>query len=394
MTDRKGMLEEISKPIRVRSFILRPLIWGTAMFWSTSTEWRIKGPFLTRLGAHISIILLTLVTIAFVSARILEPRAHVSAAGDPSDAISTLLTDPSSGTRPAYLPPPDTFNTHVISRIPDPHTTIPQRPRARIITHTIQPGETLFTVADQFGLSPNTLIWNNPVVLQGTPWLIRVGTPLTILPVDGIYHTACAGETTQSIAARYKVKAAALYNEWNALQVGKQPSPGQRLVVPGGQGEALSWQPLTRYPAPGPNECSFGTCGDTTVIGPGGHGWFIYPTGQPDVSGWFFHDRRNPAHIGIDYRCQRGDPIHAADNGVVTIAGWHGTYGIMVQINHGNNFITRYGHFSKATVECGQSVYQGDLIGYCGNTGWSSGPHLHFEIRKNNTPQDPQLYLP
>jgi murein DD-endopeptidase MepM/ murein hydrolase activator NlpD len=66
----------------------------------------------------------------------------------------------------------------------------------------------------------------------------------------------------------------------------------------------------------------------------------------------------------------------------------------MVQINHGSDFITRYGHLSSLAVECGQPVYQGDLIGECGNTGWSSGAHLHFEIRENNIPKDPEIYLP
>jgi murein DD-endopeptidase MepM/ murein hydrolase activator NlpD len=99
-------------------------------------------------------------------------------------------------------------------------------------------------------------------------------------------------------------------------------------------------------------------------------------------------------HIGLDYKCNRGDPLYAADSGVVTIAGWNGGYGILVEISHGNGFTTRYGHFSQLTVGAGQAVYQGDLLGYCGSTGWSTGPHLHFEVRKNGVPQDPMAYQP
>jgi murein DD-endopeptidase MepM/ murein hydrolase activator NlpD len=66
----------------------------------------------------------------------------------------------------------------------------------------------------------------------------------------------------------------------------------------------------------------------------------------------------------------------------------------MIEINHGNGFVTRYAHLCSTAAECGSPVYQGDLIGYCGNTGWSSGTHLHFEIRHHNVPQDPQIYLP
>jgi murein DD-endopeptidase MepM/ murein hydrolase activator NlpD len=79
---------------------------------------------------------------------------------------------------------------------------------------------------------------------------------------------------------------------------------------------------------------------------------------------------------------------------VVTIAGWHGGYGILVELNHGNGFVTRYAHFDSIAVGCGHTVYQGNLLGYCGNTGWSSGAHLHFEIRHNGVPQDPMAYQP
>ena len=86
----------------------------------------------------------------------------------------------------------------------------------------------------------------------------------------------------------------------------------------------------------------------------------------------------------------------AADSGVVTIAGWNGGYGIMVELDHGNGFRTRYAHLREGslTLGCGHSVQQGDVIGYCGSTGWSSGPHLHFEIRLNGVPVDPLVYQP
>jgi murein DD-endopeptidase MepM/ murein hydrolase activator NlpD len=131
-----------------------------------------------------------------------------------------------------------------------------------------------------------------------------------------------------------------------------------------------------------------------SFTGPGANGWFTLPTGSSRVSGWYFRDPRNPGHIGLDYACRAGDPLYAADSGVVTIAGWNGGYGILVELNHGNGFVTRYGHFSEIIVGCGEPIYQGQLLGYCGSTGWSSGAHLHFEIRHNGVPQDPQIYLP
>jgi murein DD-endopeptidase MepM/ murein hydrolase activator NlpD len=139
---------------------------------------------------------------------------------------------------------------------------------------------------------------------------------------------------------------------------------------------------------------SYGICSGVSFTGPGANGWFTLPTGSSRVSGWYFRDPRNPGHIGLDYACRMGDPLYAADNGVVTIAGWNGGYGILVELNHGNGFVTRYGHFSEIIVGCGEPIYQGQLLGYCGSTGWSSGAHLHFEIRHNGVPQDPQIYLP
>jgi murein DD-endopeptidase MepM/ murein hydrolase activator NlpD len=376
------------------------MIWCAVLFWYTSETWHIKRPFLTRITAHLSIIVVVLATAVFISRGIPEPLTRVSAAGGlPGTTAASLVTTSS----PAHLEPAPTStlrgqprhsDVHAVSRMPDPHTIIPQRPRAQVITYVVRPGDTLFSIAAQFDLSTTTIVWSNREVFQDVPWLVRMGTELFILPVDGVYHTVRSGETTASIAADYGVEPADLYNEWNGLNRGKRPSAGQLLVVPGGKGEELAWPPLSRYPAPGLATYSYEVCNDEEAIGPGGHGWFTYPTGRSEVSGWVFHDRRNRMHIGIDYRCKQGDPIYAADNGVVTSAGRNGTYGIMIAINHGSGFVTRYGHFSRLAVACGQPVYQGDLIGYCGNTGWSSGAHLHFEIRQDNVPKDPEIYLP
>jgi murein DD-endopeptidase MepM/ murein hydrolase activator NlpD len=289
-------------------------------------------------------------------------------------------------------PNPSSLDT--VPRLPIPHTTFPERLRARIETYVVQTGDTVFDIAARFGLSPSTIVWSNREGLMDAPWLIQNGLELFIPPVDGVFHTVRAGETVEGIAAAYEVEPSALYNEWNDIDENRQPREGQLLVVPGGQGEEVAWQPPPKYPAPGPAGYSYGVCSGATVTGPGANGWFTLPTGSPRVSGWYFRDPRNPGHIGLDYACSLGDPLYAADNAVVTIAGWNGGYGIMVELNHGNGFVTRYGHFDSIAVGCGQAIYQGQLLGYCGTTGWSSGAHLHFEIRSNGVPQDPQAYLP
>jgi murein DD-endopeptidase MepM/ murein hydrolase activator NlpD len=79
---------------------------------------------------------------------------------------------------------------------------------------------------------------------------------------------------------------------------------------------------------------------------------------------------------------------------VVVFAGWGGGYGNLVRVRHGNGYETYYAHFSSFEVGCGQAVYQGQVLGYCGSTGWSTGPHLHYEIRLNGAPQNPKLFEP
>jgi hypothetical protein len=383
-----------------RPLILRFVTWCVVVVWRICVDWRAKRPFLTRATAHLSIIALALITIVLSGVGIPTPRAAVSSAGD-VDGVSGIEAPSSAGLK---IPPSPTpiqssngstpSGTDTVARLPVPHTTFPDRLRAQIATYIVQPGDNVFDIAARFGLAPETIVWSNREGLMDAPWLIQQGLELFILPVDGVYHTVRAGETVTGIAADYGVELAALYNEWNGLEEGEQPREGQLLIVPGGRGEEVAWQPPPTYPAPGPANYSYGVCSGATFTGPGANGWFILPTGSSLVSGWYFRDPRNPGHIGLDYACRLGDPLVAADNGVVTIAGWNGGYGIMVELNHGNGFVTRYGHFNSIAVGCGQEVYQGQLLGYCGSTGWSSGAHLHFEVRHNGVPQNPQAYLP
>ena len=98
-------------------------------------------------------------------------------------------------------------------------------------------------------------------------------------------------------------------------------------------------------------------------------------------------------HTGIDFRGDLGEPIHATAAGTVTIAGWSGGYGKMVEINHGNGLATRYGHLSEIDVSVGQSVRIGEIIGKLGSTGRSTGPHVHYETRVDGEAVNPQKFL-
>jgi len=284
-----------------------------------------------------------------------------------------------------------------VVRQANPLTTIPERVRLDVITYTVQDGDNVFWIADQFKLSAYTIVWSNMETLQGSPWLLQPGLTLAILPVDGAYHVVMVGDTPESIAESYDVSVDALYNSWNTIVRGHSLAEGTLLVIPDATGADFEWEPPPPdpvAPAVGLASASWGYCGDTAVSGYGANGWFILPTGSYEVSGWTFADPRNPGHIGLDYRCSLGDPIVAADAGVVVWAGWNGGYGNLVRVRHGNGYETYYAHFSAYAVSCGEPVYQGQILGYCGTTGWSTGPHLHYEIRYSGVPQNPQLFEP
>jgi len=124
----------------------------------------------------------------------------------------------------------------------------------------------------------------------------------------------------------------------------------------------------------------------------------LYPVAMPYNSssyGWRMHPilGKRAFHEGIDFSAAHGEPIYATAGGIVVKAGWAGAYGNLVSINHGGGLQTRYAHISKILVKKGDIVKKEDLIAYVGNTGRSTGPHLHYEIRLKNRPLDPKQYL-
>ena len=118
---------------------------------------------------------------------------------------------------------------------------------------------------------------------------------------------------------------------------------------------------------------------------------FVWPVHGILTSGYGW--RWGRMHEGIDLAVGNGTPVVSAAAGTVIVAGWMGGYGNLVVVDHGNGVSTAYGHNTTVTVGTGQSVAQGQLIAYSGNTGHSTGPHVHFEVRINGSPVDPLGYL-
>ena len=130
----------------------------------------------------------------------------------------------------------------------------------------------------------------------------------------------------------------------------------------------------------------------------GGNGSFVWPCSGPITSyyGWRVHPifGTRKYHSGMDIAVDYGTPIHAAAAGVVVYSGWMGGYGYAIMIDHGGGLVTIYGHNSSLAVSEGQRVSQGQLVAYAGSTGYSTGPHCHFEVRLHGEVTEPLNYLP
>ncbi|MBR2182632.1 MAG: peptidoglycan DD-metalloendopeptidase family protein [Acidaminococcaceae bacterium] len=130
----------------------------------------------------------------------------------------------------------------------------------------------------------------------------------------------------------------------------------------------------------------------------GGNGSFVWPCSGPITSyyGWRVHPifGTRKYHSGMDIAVDYGTPIHAAATGVVVYSGWMGGYGYAIMIDHGGGLVTIYGHNSSLAVSEGQRVSQGQLVAYAGSTGYSTGPHCHFEVRLHGEVTEPLNYLP
>jgi len=292
-----------------------------------------------------------------------------------------------------YLPDLTLEEDRTISRLANAITIIPTRDRTEVIYYTIESGDSVFGIAQQYNIEPETILWANKDILNDDPHMISVGMELRIPPVDGVYYLWKEGDTLEKVANDLKVEQKDILN-WTPNKIDRANpviEADTYVMVPGGQRELQQWVvPTIPRGAAGVSTGISGAC-DTSGNSTYGTGTFVWPSANHFISGNDYWS----GHLAIDIGAMTGDAIFASDSGVVVYAGGiSGGYGNMVMIDHGNGYQTLYAHLSAINVRCGQSVYQGQMIGAAGSTGNSTGPHLHFEVRYFSGFINPHYVLP
>ena len=278
-------------------------------------------------------------------------------------------------------------------------TEIPARPRVDVITYTVELGDSIFSIADQFNLKAATILWGNFELLEDNPHLLKTGQAVNILPVDGTYYQWHENDDLGHVAGVFKVDPSAIIeypgNRFDLSETTVDTpniDPGTWLIVPGGWRPIKDWGPpaITRNNPASAAYYGAGHCG-SIYEGAIGIGTFVWPTPSRQISGYTYEPSVHPA---IDIGGAEGNAIFAVDNGVVVYAGWSDYgYGYLIVIDHGTGWQSAYAHLSAVGVSCGQSVFQGTRIGALGNTGNSSGAHLHFELTYNGVKVNPINFL-
>ena len=247
----------------------------------------------------------------------------------------------------------------------------------QISVYTVRTGDTLSEISSMFNVSINTIVWANDL---GSSKAIHPGQTLIILPVSGVERTVVKGDTLKTLAKKYGSDATEIA-EFNGLDPDAVLTVGSIIIIPGG--ELAVPTPVKTYASSG----SIKTVPAEPYLGGSGpalSGFFVNPipgaiTTQ-GIHGW----------NGIDLGAAKGTPIRAAAAGTVIIARsnstWNGGYGNYIVISHANGVQTLYAHMTSAAVSSGTQVSAGQVIGYVGSTGLSTGAHLHFEVRGAKNP--------
>lgn len=259
-----------------------------------------------------------------------------------------------------------------------PETIIPtDRPRSEVIKYEVSKGDTLSVLSKEFGVSVESIRWANDLADEDS---IKKGDILNIPPVSGVVHEVKKGQTIYSVAKKYKANPQAIADfPFNYIDQSLALEVGQVLMVPGGKKPAPVTVPTPGAPSPSSAPVNYAAVGS---------GLFSRPAAGPinQYASWY--------HPGIDIGADYGAAVFAAGSGKVITASHYGPgFGMHIFIDHGNGYVTAYAHLSGMNVNVGQKVNKGQRIGAVGCSGFCTGSHLHFEVRRGGARINPLSVL-
>lgn len=260
------------------------------------------------------------------------------------------------------------------------------------VKHVVESGENIWVIANKNKVTISEIMEANPQI-KSQDTIIHPGDELSLIVPEPLVNVEVVEEITEIEQIPFSVinqKSDSLYT-WE-MRVSTAGQHGEREVVykiTKINGQEVERELLTEKVLKEPVDqvVQKGTVGVPT----NGTGSLIWPTSGGTISSYYGGARR---HTGIDIANPTGTPIYAADNGTVVKAGWQGSYGNLVILTNTSSMQTYYAHMSQLGCKLGQEVKKGDIIGYVGSTGNSTGPHLHFEVRINGGTTNPLTYFP
>ncbi len=249
--------------------------------------------------------------------------------------------------------------------------------RHSITVYTVHTGDTLSSIAKKFNISLNTILWENNLSLKS---YLQPGDKLNILPINGISYAIHRGDTLSYIAKKFNTSVNKII-AYNKISTNSLLKIGQKIIIPDAKLINTIPRPTKTIYSPRKKTLSPSKTIAST------HN-FIWPTNSKRIT-QYYHWR----HHAIDIGNRIGQPIYAPISGRVIKAGWSRGYGYNVVIDNGRGIRTRTAHASKLYVKRGQMVKQGEVVAAVGSTGWSTGPHVHFEIMIHGVKVNPLNYL-
>ena len=254
--------------------------------------------------------------------------------------------------------------------------------RTEIERYTVVGGDTVYSIAKRFNVTANTIIWENGLNKYG---FIKLGQELVILPITGITYEIKKYDTIGKIANKYNVSEEEIMKT-NKIASATSLQIGQALIIPGGRKAEVAAPVKTttqvaRYePTEQKTTVAIANIKSMTDL--------LWPASCSTISQYF-----NWTHFGLDIACKLGTPIYASEDGVIDKTGWSTGYGKRIIVSHGNSLSTLYAHLTTIYVQPGEAVNRGDVIGAMGSTGWSTGSHLHYEVRVSGSKKNPLNYI-